>query len=324
LSSMQEIAAELSKPGETLLTTHILPDGDSIGSMLALGLAMLAAGHQVTMHSADGVPARYRFLPGAELVVCGDVPEVAYARVVTLDCSDPMRLRPVWPAIRDRLLINIDHHTTNQRFATLNYVDPAAAATGEIIFDLLLVMGLSLSADVASAIYVAISTDTGSFKYENTTPRTHLLAAQLMEAGANPQKFSLQVFDLRSRAATYILRTALSSLQFSDDGRIAWMLLTEEDMQRVEARDEDLEGIVNFAKNIDNVEVGLIFRAKPDGTVKVAFRSRTIDASQIAGRCGGGGHPRAAGCSLESDLETAVSVVLSAVREVMDSQESPI
>lgn len=317
MNSLQEIAAELKKPGEILLTTHILPDGDCIGSMLGLGLAMKAAGFRVTMHSADGVPLRYRFLPGAEQIMSGGVPQTDFTRVVTLDCSDPSRLRPIWPSIRDRLLINIDHHATNQRFATLNYVDAAAAATGEIVFDLLEAMGLPLSAQVASAIYVAISTDTGSFKYENTTPRTHLVAARLMEAGAKPQNFSLRVFDLRSRAATFILRTALSSLKFSDDGRIAWMILTEEDMQRTEARDEDLEGIVNFAKNIDEVEVGLIFRAKSDGTVKVAFRSRSIDVSKVAETCGGGGHPRAAGCSLEADLDTAINRVLSAVREVL-------
>ncbi len=317
MNSLQEIAAELCMPGETLLTTHILPDGDSIGSMLGLGLALRAAGRDVTMHSADGVPMRYRFLPGAELVVSGNVPDADFARVVTLDCSDPMRLRPIWPAIRNRLLINIDHHTTNQCFAALNYVDPTAAATGEIVFDLLSVMNLSLTSDVASAIYVAVSTDTGSFKYENTTPRTHLIAARLMEAGARPQNFSLQVFDLRSRAATFILRTALSSLRFSEDGRIAWMILTEEDMRQAEAKDEDLEGIVNFAKNIDDVEVGLIFRAKTDGTVKVAFRSRSIDVSQVAEMCGGGGHPRAAGCSLDADLDTAVNTVLIAVREVL-------
>lgn len=317
MNSLQEIAAELNKPGATLLTTHLLPDGDSIGSMLGLGLAMRAAGFFVTMHSVDGVPLRYRFLPGAEQIVSGEVPKETFARVVALDCSDPMRLRPIWPAIRNHLLINIDHHTTNQRFATLNYVDPSAAATGEIIYDLLESMGLSISADVAAAIYVAISTDTGSFKYENTTPRTHLLAARLMEAGAKPQHFSLQVFDLRTRAATFILCTALSSLRFSGDGRIAWMIVTEEDMQRAAARDEDLEGIVNFAKNIDDVEVGLIFRAKSDGTVKVAFRSRSIDVSKVAEICGGGGHPRAAGCSLETDLDTAVSQVLSAVREIM-------
>lgn len=317
MNSLQEIASELNKPGETLLTTHLLPDGDSIGSMLGLGLAMKAAGYCVTMHSADGLPLRYAFLPGAELIVSGEVPKTAFARVVTLDCSDPMRLRPIWPDIKEQLLINIDHHTTNQRFASLNYVDPSAAATGEIVFDLLEAMGLSLSADVASAIYVAISTDTGSFKYENTTPRTHRIAARLMEAGAKPQQFSLKVFDLRSKAATFILRTALSSLRFSDDGRIAWMVLTEEDMRQAAAKDEDLEGIVNFAKNIDDVEVGLIFRAKPDGTVKVAFRSRSIDVSKVAERCGGGGHPRAAGCSLETDLDKAVNRVLTAVREIM-------
>ena len=317
MNSLKEIAAELRKPGETLLTTHILPDGDSIGSLLGLGLSMREAGFAVTMHSADGVPFRYRFLRGTEHLVAGEVPDVAFARVVTLDCSDPLRLRPVWAAVKDRLIINIDHHTTNQRFGTLNFVDPAAAATGEIIFDLLSEMGLPLKAEVAAALYVAISTDTGSFKYENTTPRTYRLAAQLVEAGAKPQELSLPVFDLRTRAATFILRLALESLKFSADGRIAWMVLTEEEMERAGAKDEDLEGIVNFAKNIENVEIGLIFRAQKEGSVKVAFRSRNIDVSKVAEVFGGGGHPRASGCSLESDLDSAVTLILSALQNIL-------
>jgi len=317
LNSLKEIAAELRRPGETLLTTHILPDGDSIGSLLGLGLAMRDAGFAVTMHSADGVPFRYRFLRGSEHVVAGDVPNGAFARVVALDCSDAQRLSPVWASVKDRLIINIDHHTTNQSFGTLNFVDPAAAATGEIVFDLLSEMGLPIKAEEAAALYVAITTDTGSFKYENTTPRTYRIAAQLLEAGAKPQELSLQVFDLRTRAATFVLCSALESLKFSEDGLIAWMTLTEEEMERAGAKDEDLEGIVNFARNIEDIEVGLIFRAKKDGTVKVAFRSRNIDVSKVAEACGGGGHPRAAGCLLETDLDAAVTLILSAVRKIL-------
>lgn len=317
MNSLKDIAAELSKEGATLLVTHVQPDGDAIGSLLGLGLAMQAAGFNVTMFSVDGVPARYSFLPGAEKIAVGSLPSLDFQRVVTLDCSDHLRIAPIWEEVREKIIINIDHHQTNHYFGTLNLVDEKAAATGEIIYELLGELKLPMDAQVAAALYVAVSTDTGSFKFENTTPRTHQIAAKLLEAGAKPGEISPKVFDVRSREATFILRSALQSLCFSDGGRIAWMTLTEDDMAKSGARDEDLEGVVNFAKNIENVEVGLLFRARPDGTVRVGFRSYSVDVSKVAAMFGGGGHARAAGCTLAADLKAAVQAVLEAVRGII-------
>jgi len=317
VNSLQEIATRLRTGGHTLITSHILPDGDSIGSLLGLGLALREAGCKVTMFSVDGVPARYSFLKKVELIQSHELPGNGYSHVVALDCSDHLRIWPIWDKIKDLFIINIDHHPTNQNYGSLNYVDTKAGATGEIVYFLLQELGISPTIEVAEALYVAIATDTGSFKFESTSARTHRVTAKLFEAGVKPQDISSLVFDQRSREAIYILRAALMSLRFSPDGRIAWMILNEKDMEESGARDEHLEGAVNFAKNIEGVDVGLLFRAKEDGTVKVGFRSHNIDVGQVAHSLGGGGHARAAGCSLESSPQDAVNTVMSALEPLM-------
>jgi phosphoesterase RecJ-like protein len=317
-NSLGEIAAELQKGGPLLLASHIMPDGDSVGSLIGLGMALKNAGHNVVMYSPDGVPDRYSFLGGAGEVVSGGLPDSSFRLAVVLDCSDHLRLKPAWPKLKTMYLINIDHHSTNQYFGRLNHVDTAAAATGEIIWLLLNEMGMAPDKAVADALYVAIATDTGSFRYEGTGPRCHRAAAALLEAGVKPQEISPRVFDLKSREAVAILRVALTSLQFSRDGRIAWMVAAEKDMQETGARDEHLEGVVNYAKNIEGVEVGLLFREKHDGTVKVGFRSHRVNVAEIARTFGGGGHPRAAGCSLETKLSDAVNMVLTALEQERD------
>ncbi len=313
MNSLREIAAELKKNKRVLLTSHILPDGDSIGSLLGLGLTLLNNGWDVTMYSVDGVPDRYKFLTGTENILTGKLPEQSFEKVVVLDSSDCLRIKPICEQLRDSFIINIDHHPTNSFYGKMNYVDAKAAATGEIVYALLEEMNLKLDLSAASALYVAISTDTGSFKFENTTAITHQVAARLLAAGVNPKDITPLVFDLRPKQAVYILREALMSLKFTPDEKIAWMTLTEKEMMNTTARDEDLDGIVNYAKNIEGVEVGLLLREKPDGTVKVAFRSHNVDVGSIAKTLGGGGHARAAGCSMECSLENCLQKVLTAV-----------
>jgi phosphoesterase RecJ-like protein len=314
VNSLQEIASHIKKANNILITAHILPDGDSIGSLLGLGLAMKRAGFPVTLFSVDGVPDRYSFLEGAEQIISGELPACPFDCVIALDCSDEKRIKPIWEQIKDSYVINIDHHPTNQMYGSLNYVHPQAAATGEIIFTLLSELGLSLDPAVAAALHVAISTDTGSFKFENTTAATHRVAAQLLEAGAVLRDITPRVFDIRSKVAVCILKRALNVLEFSADGKIAWITLTEEEMSHCGARDEDLDGLVNFARNVEGVEVGVLFREKGDA-VKVGFRAQHIDVGKLAEKLGGGGHARAAGCSLDMKLDEAKNTVLDAVKK---------
>ncbi|MBS3886495.1 MAG: bifunctional oligoribonuclease/PAP phosphatase NrnA [Dethiobacter sp.] len=313
MNRLAEIAVRLKSSSNILVTSHIMPDGDSIGSLLGLGLALQQAGHAVTMFSVDGVPDRYSFLDGSEKIVEKLPPKVDYDCVVILDCSDQDRIKPIWEQVKELLIINIDHHPTNHFFGNLNYVNPDASATGEIVYQLLLEMAIPVDERVSAALYVAISTDTGSFKFENTTPAAHEVAARLLEAGVKLREITPRVFDLRSRTAICILREALNTLRYSEDGSVAWITLTEKEMISCGARDEDLDGVVNYAKNIEGVEVGLIFREKSDGVVKVGFRAHSIDVSKLAETLGGGGHARAAGCFLEMSIKEAVEKVLDLV-----------
>lgn len=313
VNSLREIASHIRKCRQILVTAHIMPDGDSIGSLLGLGLGLQAAGYHATMFSADGVPNRFRFLAGTEQVASGQLPAGDFDCVIALDCSDHLRLSPVWDQLKDKFVINIDHHPTNTLYGSMNHLDTSASATGELVYALLRELEISLNEAVAAAIYVAVSTDTGSFKFESTTARTHHIAAALLRAGVRPGRITPQLFDRRSRAAIFALRQALCSLTFSEDGKIAWFIITEEDMERAGAMDEDLDGVVNYAKNIEGVEAGLLFRQKKDGTVKVGLRSHTIDVGKVAAALGGGGHARAAGCSVEADLQGAVKTVFAAL-----------
>lgn len=315
VNSLAEIAQRLQACRSVLVTAHIEPDGDAIGSVLAMGLALQQLDVAALMFSADDVPKRYQFLVGADRFYTHSLPTTNFDCVLTLDCADRKRLQPIWDKIQNKLTINIDHHPTNELFGQLNYVDHTAAATGELVFALLQELGCQIDLEIAKALYVAISTDTGSFKFESTTARTHTIAAELLAAGVNPGVLTPLIFDLRTPAALAILRQALTSLTFSADGKIAWLVLTEADMKEAQAKDEDLGGVVNYAKNIEGVEVGLIFREQADGTTKVGFRSQQIDVAKIASSFGGGGHIRASGCSLTEDLQTALQLVLAAVSE---------
>ncbi|NLM46851.1 MAG: bifunctional oligoribonuclease/PAP phosphatase NrnA [Firmicutes bacterium] len=316
VNSLAEIAAVLLESRTLLVSTHIQPDGDAIGSLLALGLALEKCGRQVVMYCEGGVPQRLRFLAGADKVV-SSLPESDFDCVVALDCADRRRLPVADEVLRAAVLVNIDHHPTNNLFGRLNYVDAEAAATGEIIFDLLQELGVHDDCAVAEALYVAVSTDTGSFKYDNTTEKTHRVAGRLLACGVRPGRISSLVFDVKPLAFVMALRQALSTLAFSAGGRIAWLTLTEKDLWQAGADNADLEGLINYAKNIEGVEVGLLFKENDDGTVKVGFRSFQTDVAAIAAKFGGGGHARAAGCTVRGSLDEAVSRVIAAVAEVV-------
>ena len=315
VNSLAEIAQKLHTCRSVLITSHHAPDGDAIGSILAMGLALQQLNAAALMFSADDVPKRYQFLVGADKIITHSLPTQDFDCVLALDCADKNRLQPIWDKIENKMIINIDHHPTNDLFVHLNYVDHTAAATGELVFALLQELGCRLDVAIAEALYVAISTDTGSFKFASTSARTHRIAAELLAAGVNPGTLSPLIFDLRSRAALAVLRQALAKLSFSADGRIAWIALTDDDMQQAQAAEEDVNGIVNYAKNIEGVEVGLLFREQADGTTKVGFRAHQTDVGKVAASFGGGGHKLASGCSLREDLQTAVQKVLAAVSE---------
>lgn len=305
-SGLSRVVEVLVKESEFVLVPHVAPDGDCIGSAIALYLALVRNGKRAQVASDEPVPRRYRFLPGAEVPGPFVRPPGRYVAVV-LDCTDPFRCcAPPDVVAGAAQVVNIDHHVSNSGFGDVAYVDSSASAVGEIVFTLLNALGWGISAAEATCLYTAIATDTGSFRFENTTSRSLSTCATLVEAGASPGRIAEEVYETMSLPATILLGRALSSLRLGADGQVAWMKLTRRDYLEAGATDEDTEGIVNYARMIEGVRVGILLKEKKDGTVRVAFRSREgVDVSRLAAVFSGGGHPRAAGCDFSGTIDEA-------------------
>ncbi len=293
------------------LISHILPDGDSVGSLLAMGQILRLIGKNVKMFAPGRIPLKYSFLRGAALISNDETIFDTSYTVIVLDSSDADRLGIFKEKVlKSSVLINIDHHVTNQQFGTLNYIDPSASATGEIIFSLINLFQLELDPDLAEALYVAISTDTGSFKYDNTTPHTHAVIAKLLQTGISPGSLSQKIFDERPLSFYILLKEALSTLEMYRDRTVAIMTISKDIMIRSGASTDDLDGIVNYTRNIEGIELGILFFVEMEDEVKVGFRSKRLDVSLLAGKLNGGGHVRAAGCRMHGSFEAVKSKVL--------------
>lgn len=318
----REIADYLRERDRFVILLHVRPDGDSVGSSLALALALRKLGKTARVVRSDELPANLRFLPGVEQVLpCEEalaLPE-RYDGAVLIDCGDRERVGPAAPLLeRAERVINIDHHLSNRRFGHLNCVDPQAAAAGEIVYAILRDLGVELDFEIASAIYAAVVTDTGSFRYENTSPATHELAAALLRLGVQPAEVARHIWEDKPLSSLRLLQRALASLQVGEGGLLAWMALSREDFQEAGARPGESEGIVNYARSLAGVEVAALFLEEGTGEVKVSLRSsRWVDVSRVAEALGGGGHARAAGCTLRATLPEAQELVLAKVREAL-------
>lgn len=311
MSDLTKIIETLKQENKFYLISHMLPDGDSIGSLLAMANGLRSLGKEITAFTPGHIPHKYSFLHGAGLINNSPELEDENITVLVLDSSDLERLGDFKEAVSaSKKIINIDHHITNQKYGDLNFVDPDAAATGEIVYHLLKEIGAQITRHTAECLYVAISTDTGSFKFDNTTALTHRVIAELLETGISPAVISLKVFDERPLSFYILLKEAISSLEFYGDRLIAVMSLSKDVRERCGATTDDLEGIVNYTRNIEGVELGIMFYVEGENEVKVGFRSRQLDVSLLAGKLNGGGHARAAGCRMYGDFESVKKRVM--------------
>jgi phosphoesterase RecJ-like protein len=307
-----------------VLACHVNPDGDALGSMLGLTLALAPLGKSLTPLSQDGVPEIYRFLPGANRVQTEtDIP--AFDLAVVLDSGDLSRVGSrVQPLIaRARHVIDIDHHVLAGAFGDIRVLDSQAASTSEIVYALVQAMGLPISPEIATCLFTGVITDTGSFRFQNVTPNTFRVAADLLEAGAPPAHVSENVFDNRTFAATRLLGHALSALSETADGRLIWTHITAEDFAALGATDEDTEGVVNYVRGVRGADAGVLFRemapiAGEPSKIRISLRSReTVNVAEIAQKFGGGGHRMAAGCTLTLPLLEAEQTVMSALQAAL-------
>jgi phosphoesterase RecJ-like protein len=312
-----EVVAAIERCRRVLLFAHVYPDGDVLGSQLGLGLALRGAGRAVTFACAHPVPDPFHFLPGAADVQQWKAGRSEFDLVVALDCPDPARLGGLLEGARGpgAQILNIDHHGDNRRYGDVNWVDTRAAATGELVYDLVEAAGLPLTPDVAVNLYTAIVTDTGSFRYSNTTPKTLRVAARLVEVGVDPAHVATTVYETRQLAGLRLLGQILQGIETDGDGQIAWLVI-----DRTLAGSPDLseaEEFVNYPRSVRTAKVAVLFRELPDA-VKVSLRAKgEVDVARIAARLGGGGHPNAAGLIRPGSLADAKVVVLGAIREAL-------
>lgn len=320
---LERITSLLQKENNYLIASHLNPDGDSVGSLLALGIALMETGKKVTLTTIDPVPYKYRFLPGSHLIKeWKEVNDREYNYLIVLDCSDLSRLEPLSQDlfVRERM-INIDHHVSNEFFAEYNYVDTGAGSVGEIIFELLKKMNIKITSDMALCLYVAVCTDTGSFRYSNTSARTHRIAAQLLELGVEPVYMTHKIYENISKEGMLLIKEALNTLSFDCRDKIAYITITKAIMEKTGAREEDTEGIINYTRNIRGVEIGILFREICKEKTRVGFRSRSINVSELAGMFNGGGHPLAAGCQVNRNLAETKREVLKMAGKFLEESK---
>lgn len=312
---LEGVVTSLAEHDRFVLAGHRDPDGDSLGSAMALALGLEKLGKSCRVLSADPVPRAYRDLPGMDRVeVARRLPD-GWPVVVLVECNGTERSG--MEGFEGRTVVNIDHHAANPSFGDVNWVDAGVAAVAVMVHRLLGHLGVALDREIASLLYVAVLTDTGSFRYSNSDPTAFRVAAELVEHGADPAAIATAVYENVTVGRVRLLAAALSTLTLEEEGRVAWMVLSRDAFDRA-GGDADTEGIVNHARAVEGVEVAVLFKEAEDGGVRVSLRSTgTVDSAALAGQFGGGGHPRAAGCTVEGELGTARARVLEAVRRAL-------
>jgi phosphoesterase RecJ-like protein len=315
---LSAICRVLREKDRFLIACHENPEGDAIGSELALALALRKMGKTATVLNADPVPANLLFLPGADTVVFTEDGS-KYDVAVVLDCGSPERTGRVGRELRKcPLLVNIDHHRTNGYLGELALVDPDAAATGLLIHRVLSAMGYEIDLDVATNIYVAVLTDTGSFHYGSSSPEAFEVAGEMVRRGVDPWAVAEQVCETQSAHRLRLLGRVLDSLEVSADGRVACITTMREDLREFASGKDALEGFINYPRSIVGVEVAVSFREEEGGVFRVSFRSKgRVDVSAVAARFGGGGHRNAAGCTVPGTLADVKKRVLEALAAVL-------
>lgn len=320
MTSLGKIAAVLAKGKRFLLITHKDPDGDGLGSMLALGKSLSDAGKEVSLIAQDPIQSPLNLLKGAdEIVNIVDI-DGDFDAVVALDCAEKSRLGEFENHLGSyQVVINIDHHETNESFGGLNLIEPESSSTGELVFRLLKEASLPIGADAAWNIFAAIQTDTGSFKYSNTTPEALRIAADMMDLGANPWEISKKVMYGHSMARLRLLEMALHTIEFHHKKRIAIMILSQGMLEKAGAQLSDSERFVDYPRFISGVELGVLIRETGENECKFSLRSNScLNAAQLASRFGGGGHDRAAGFRFQGSLKAVKNDFLKEAGRFLD------
>lgn len=323
--------AELAKLNELIsahqkfvLTTHINPDGDAIGSEIAMTEYLRGSGKQAMIINNSATPTNYKFLDRYQEIIVYDEHHrhliTEADAFIIVDISDWERLRTIGQLIKNMSApkICIDHHHINYRFADLDIIHEEASSTGEIVYDFLVAVNFPINKIIAEALYTCLLSDTGSFRFSNTTAKTHRVASHLLELGVNVREIHHLVYEQNSRSKMALLGEALRNLHYECDGRLAWFVLSQQMFQSCQASHWDTEGFPEIPRTIEGVDVSLMFTELDKDKVKISLRSKgKVVIHQIAEKFGGGGHHYAAGALVNSSLNEIVPIVVSEIKQLL-------
>ena len=318
MNSFDEISKILQKNNNFLITSHINLDGDGIGSELALYSILKKLKKKPIILNQGKLPKVYDFLPGVNKVqylLEGDYIDTKSIDVgIALDCSNVKRMGKTYEIFKNiKTIINIDHHTSNENFGDLNYVDSSVSSVGEIIYKLIKFINIDLlDEDISTCLFTSILTDTGSFRYSNVSSKTFKIASDLTSFGIKPHLIAANIYNRNTYPGLKLLGEALSTLEVADSNYVSWLTITRKMLNNTKANDEEIEGIIDVATTLDNTEVSILFRETKDNKIKISFRSKgNFDVNKFAGKFNGGGHPNAAGCLCSGKMYKIKEKILS-------------
>jgi bifunctional oligoribonuclease and PAP phosphatase NrnA len=313
---IQRIIEEINKNHTFLITAHVRLDGDALGSELTLYHLLTNMGKMAVIYNQDPTPGNYRFLPGADQITHAVGSVEHYDAVFIVDCSDLDRIGEEAARIGAiKQIINIDHHISNNGFSTVSLIEPQASSTGELIFRLVSQMGAELTREMATSLYTAILTDTGGFRYGNTTKDALITAGHLAERGADPQWISQNVYENNPHAKIRLLTKVLQSLSFDENGTVGSIVVLLTDLQETGALQEHTEGFVDLPRTVSGTAISILYSEIAEKRFKISLRSKNhVDVERVARAFGGGGHINAAACRIEGDIETVKRRMLAEIR----------
>lgn len=320
-STLEEIASTIRGHSKFLVLSHIRPDGDAIGCALAMGLCLKDLGKDVCIWNEDGLPQRFEFLPDSSLITKPPELPCPFEVVIVIDTAVRNRAgaKCLAAVAAGAIWINIDHHVSNDRIGDLVHVDSTAPAAGQILFELFRSCSLPLTKSIGWSLYAAISTDTGSFKYPNTTARTYEIAAELVKLGVHVGDINQALYETSPRRRLELLRALLNVLDFTNSERVASFALSLETAQRIGTIPDDTEGMIDTIRSIEGVVIAAFFEELDNGYVRISLRSKdpAYDVCAICSEFGGGGHTLASGARIAGDLKSVQERVLAAIDKRM-------
>jgi len=313
---LSQVVELVEKKDRFAITSHVRPDGDSLGSSLGLYWLLRALDKDVEVTMRDTAPHAYQQLPGANAIRVTPSVDRPYDAVFVIECSDIDR--PGLIDLEKQFVVNIDHHSTTALFGAINWIDSTASAVGEMIYNLCKATGVRVTKEIAECVYTALLTDTGSFHYSNTTERTFKIASELVRTGIKPAKTAEAIFGSYQWPKIELLSLVLATAKRDETGHIAWMEQTLEMQEQTRASEEDADGFVNYPLSVGEIEATALFKECSPGVYRTSLRSKgDVNVAKVAEQFGGGGHRNAAGCTLKGNLESVERQVVPLLQDAI-------